>query len=815
MSNIHTSFSVFAIAIAACTPPAITEATTAQQLSIGTIDAVEIDSPGPCPTNALVYNDHNQIATTCRYYTLWNGSASFPTPCNGDNIVYPTVMCSNGKFYTAEFTAGDVTSLPHAGVQFCSAGQINVAISGDSSDYWPAGTTCWFALDYRPSFFLNPGAAAPAFSNTFGPVAPSTIIAIHDEGTSSGSEVVRLDGAFPSALAAASVSCNNSPVAAAIMSSSSTQVTIAMSASVTARPTSCEVQVTDTRGAPSGVSNPIAIRLGGAPPPLPINVGAYHWGSYLQPDRPATEAMPAAAAQLGAAGLGSVLRLAMGPSHRLTGFDGFYMDSSLIQSSCPLTGQYLPCAVNLAPYQSTFATLPVATPTHPVYAILTAYDSAATGPYGRFVDFGIPSRMSDPTEQAAIISEYEDLTFALYQTQQGTGRRFIISNWEENADYSDCSGFAGGLVDLTTNCTAPGTTAAQQGSCAFTQYLILRKTGISRGISDAAALGYTTGANPPSVAMGVEFRAYATVNTQLACAVPSVAATTLTPSVTDYTLYSSWQSINANTMDEDLAGIKGFLQSRTASPHPQLLIGELGDEDITGVGRGAWAMAENVKAAVRAGIPAITMWITSGSQVNFPNGSGLLNPDGSDTPTMGILRSALTGYSTTLPATVQINGAHDVGIDDTFWGSPAVGPRRWFELYGNFPTTGGSYSVITRCHWLGSSDPASTTTQVCTPTSSPCNLNFASSGQINVGFVTPPASKASWCTFQVVTTQGVSPEFGARSACALPSCTTDAQCAAQSPGSVCNQSAHACAFQAPPVRTNNATPDCLCSDGSC
>jgi hypothetical protein len=315
--------------------------------------------------------------------------------------------------------------------------------------------------------------------------------------------------------------------------------------------------------------------------------------------------------------------------------------------------------------------------------------------------------------------------------------------------------------------------------------------------------------------MGVEFRSYGTVNTQLACAIPSVAAAAMTPNVTQYTLYSSWQSINANTMDEDLAGIQSFLQSHTVSPHPQLLIGELGDEDVGGVGTGAWAMAQNVKAAIRAGLPTITLWITTGSQVNFPNGSGLLNADGSDTSTMGILRSELTNYNTTLPATVQIYGAHDVGIDQTYWTSPLSGPRRWFELYGNFPSSAGSYSVTTRCHWLGSPDPGSTTTQVCTPTSSPCYLNYTSSGQINVGFITSPTSRVSWCTFQVVTSQGVSPEFGARSACALPRCTTDAECAAQSPGSTCNQAAHACAFQAPPVRTNAATPDCLCSGGNC
>lgn len=814
MPNTHVSFSIFAIAVAACAPPPAAEDAVAQQLSIGTIDAVTIDSPGPCPTGIpLVYNDHNQVATTCRYYTLWNASAGFPGSCNGSNTVYPTAMCSNGKFYTAEYNQADSTSHPHAGVQFCSVGQINVAISGDSSDYWPPGTACWFALDYRPDPPTT-SAPAPAFSNTFGPVGSNLITAIHDEGISNGLEVIRLDGTFPNAQAAASASCNNTTVAAAIQSSSSTQVRLAVSTSMTATPTSCEFQLTDTRGSPGGVSNPIALRLGGAAPSLPVSVGAYHWGSYLQPDQPATQAMPAAAAQLSAAGLGSVLRIPIGPGHRVTGSDGLYLDSNLIQSSCPTTAAYLPCAVALAPYQSTFATLPVATQTHPVYAILTAYDSAATGPYGGRGDYGIPSSMSDPGERAAIISEYEALTLALYRTQQGTGRRFIISNWEENLDYSDCSGFSGGLVDLNTSC-ASAPTAAQQGSCAFTQYLILRKTGISRGIADAAAAGYTTGSNPPSVAMGVEFKFPGTANTQLACAVPSVAATALTPSVTDYTLYSSWQSLNGNTMDEDLAGLKGFLQDHTAAPHPQLLIGELGDEDIGGVGRGAWAMAENVKAAVRAGLPAITMWIASGSQVNFGNGSGLLNPDGSDTPTMGILRSALTGYSETLPAPVQINGAHDVGIDQTFWSSPVVGPRRWFELYGNFPTSGGSYSVITRCHWLGSPDPGSTTTQVCTPTSSPCFLNFASSGQINVGFVTPPASKASWCTFQVITAQGASPEFGARSACALPSCTTDAQCAAHSPGSLCNQAAHTCAFDAPRVQINNATPDCLCSDGSC
>jgi hypothetical protein len=904
----------------ACSEGGTTTATTSQQSSM-TIAGVSVDSDGPCPSSVLSDVGSGQ-ASNCHYFTLWSGTPAFPqlicapgaSGCCADYqyTIYPTVVCDNGRVYSAD--TGN-----HAAASYCSPSQINVAIAGDTvntplprdpkttpTSNWPVGTACWFMITSGPANFWYPPSSA-SFSNFIGPIPssgydPNTISAVSASGN-----VLQLIGHFPNPESSATVVCNQASVGGVTVSRIDSQhVNVTIPSTYTTTSNSCEVGLQDSRGAPGGVSNTVAIRLGPLPATLPYPIGAYYWGSYVGLADIQSQTLPGAVATMKNAGISSVVRIAIGPDTRRPGADFTHLDPSMLQSgasnpSCALGSAFLPCEVTQPPFQTALNTLPTAGAAHPVFVILTAYDSTMTGDYGVGNSFIYPSIVADPATQSKVIAEYSAMTYQLYKTQAGTGRTFVVSNWEESVDFRDCGapnslGNLQGTYSLTSAC-ASLPSPSQQQACAYTQYLLLRQKGISDGTQRAHTDGFGLEANAPVVAMGVEFRAAQTcsrgsiscqsdswcgvgqtcngqcnltsaacsgdascvhvcsndhsrvcsssldcasggncvvqtcgggtcsggafcstaadclsgqqcligTNSQLACAVPSVSAGDLTlgsAAVPEFVSYSSWQGVNRGTLDDDLAGINSFLSSATASPHPGLIVGELGAEEIgipnTGIvyGNNSWALAQNAKAALRAAAKAVVVWIHTGSVVNFPNGSGLFKPSGAEEGAMAILRSKLAGYNATVPATVQITGSHDVGIDASWLSTPVAGPRRWFELYGTFascPVGSTSCSVTVRCHSMSYSDASQEFDQTCYYHSSDpgtCYLNYVSPSQINVGFVAPIPTYLDWCTFQVASPGGTSPEYGPRAACALPhNCLNCAY--------GCNSSANMCTGQPP------------------
>jgi hypothetical protein len=101
------------------------------------------------------------------------------------------------------------------------------------------------------------------------------------------------------------------------------------------------------------------------------------------------------------------------------------------------------------------------------------------------------------------------------------------------------------------------------------------------------------------------------------------------------------------------------------------------------------------------------------------------------------------------PQAIQIAAVVDRGIDTA---SP---PRRWFELYGGFPTQAGtSYTVLATCM---QPDGIHSTSSVGT-------IGFQSTGQINVS-IANPAVQPTWCSFSVNRSGTASPIFGPRRIC--------------------------------------------------
>jgi hypothetical protein len=438
---------------------------------------------------------------------------------------------------------------------------------------------------------------------------------------------------------------------------------------------------------------------------LPESFGAYFWGGYQALG--ANSSLAPGLSKLQDAGFIRTARIFIGPRLRNPGRENVYnFDLQQWERECPKDAPFLGAAVRSTYYQRAFALPSLQT------IVLTAYDSESQGPMG-WADYMLqPDFLAKPENAKSIRDEYRDMTVALYETQRGTGKRFIVCNWEtDNSIY-----FVGAWGYLTNpekreECNAHPIRPAQRIE-GFVRWFRLRKQGIQAGRRIAAARGFTG----VQVNDAIEFNSFKGLES---AGYPSTLYDVIPRVSPDYASFSSWESCNDGRLDEDLHKLKEQLGST------QLVVGEFGyegqaREEDSPIG---WRFVQAARAIARAQLPVAIAW-----EGYRPDYYGLLNADGSERAIMKDLRQGLHDYPQA-ESGIKIRGINDRELDR---GRPA------FELYGTFPGTvptqpGQGYEVLV------DREGQEITAYV----------GYESPGEEQINIIVDPSTIGRWCAFRV------------------------------------------------------------------
>jgi hypothetical protein len=402
--------------------------------------------------------------------------------------------------------------------------------------------------------------------------------------------------------------------------------------------------------------------------------------------------------------------------------DNYYnLDLAALNSACPTSTAFLPCAIRRPEYQAAISTPSLRK------IVFTAYDSASAGPFGQSADFLNPSFLGDSTKRDAVFREYRDMVFALYQTQHDTGKTFIIASWEaDNQAY--CGEFFTYLTsaDFRTSCgDIPSRQVAING---ITQWFQIRKEGILAGRQMATAAGY----GGMSVTDGIEFNedtlAYSKIvnGTKL----PTILSDVIPAVTPGYVLYSSYDSQFNGKMEQDLRQIRDWLAR--VSPASQFGVGEVGFPRMGIDGLDIVRTAETVKAIQRVGLPIVILWeafdTNSGNQVHP---YGLMHATGQERDIVRILRGEMRQQAQDISSSaIGSISPNDVGLTTS-----AGLSYRNVELYGSF----GNGNFVASA--------------LCDGVEEQVGITFSSTGQINVR-LRHEGVEQRYCTFRISRSDG-------------------------------------------------------------
>lgn len=702
--------------------------TVTQSLDGNLAGGVDVGN-GPCPS---------PFTGTCRFFELYADAALVEPPEYDIGVV---AYC-DGRAYAAPFNTLKITCGP---VGCGGGGQINVALIHDPTG-WPSNRACYFQLQQKLTTPITVEGhytfVDPSYSNRFGPVAKILTTSVVNNGLSGTTQRFTLYGSYPGLTSAGAytpiVTCDGAPASGVAIEGFSTgHVQLRFTTGSSGPWRDCVLGV--RRVSDNVLSTTYHARIGGPAQTLPARFAGYVWSGHTSPQ--ATAQLTHGVQSAREAGMRSV-RLRLAPGMRLAEraaeggwYENFGMDAADVLAGCPADEPFLGCAVALPAFQAAMNAMPMGSPGNPIYVPMTVYDSSTTGPF--FLNAGNLTNLTFLNDHAQqIIDEYHDLAYALYETQVGTGRTFIIANWETENQFG-----------------------ANGNAYALKRWLDLRQQGIASGRAAATAAGLTSVSNPPPaspahVADGIEFVRRATGPNY--SALHSIIAgyiswwDTLGPLCPEYALWSAWEGSNAGTLDEDIPTIRAKLQQVCGSA-TTLIFGELGpypqDANQAFVERDYWHFQETVRAAYRWNLPVSVLW-----EAYSTSAPGVLFPDGSDREQMRRVRTDINNYiqpgvGVFPPQSVQIHSIRDRG---TTSGQPS---QRNFELYGSFPAI-GTYAAKYRCDNSGERP-------VQEITYGPVN------GQMNIRIENPAQSGWSlrFCNFWVTVGATRSPEVGPRGIC--------------------------------------------------
>jgi hypothetical protein len=571
------------------------------------------------------------------------------------------VRCVEARYSAAVFCNG---ARAEAVAVHATSGQVNVSFPER-----PSGSSCSFQL-------IQDGIEKRYTAERLADIAPPAIEiqGINDRGVAAGRRWFELYGRFAETSAAtATVSCHGAPQSARVEYLSAGQVNVSIPS--IGVPASCSFAL--TRQSDGRVSPRFATRVGGPAPALDGFIGAYVWGGF-QPGFPFRhDVLTQALRELEGAGITATTRVVMTPTMRSGGSSNWYHFDFAGDgpdgwaTRCPETEPFLPCAARLPAYQNAFSRPGLRT------IAITAYDSATSGPRGGGRDFFDPDVLANPEVENAVRSEYRDLTLALYETQRGTGKRFILLNWETD-NHLTCGAYDYVMkLDHRTACDQHQIPPWRRVDF-FVRWFQLRQEGIRQGRAIAAASGWTG----VEVNDGIEV---ATLRLLHNHGYPSTIRDIVPRVRPDVVSYSSWESVERGRFDEDLRDMAAL-----AAP-AELMLGELGHKQMSAPGNAhiAWRLVESARAARRVGIRIAIVWAAF---FNTDLSDGLLHVDGSETATMVALRAGLA-VPLAPPGAPTIAGAIEYG--------PSLGGarvKRLVELYGTYPDLSlSTYAAAADC----------------------------------------------------------------------------------------------------------------------
>jgi hypothetical protein len=381
---------------------------------------------------------------------------------------------------------------------------------------------------------------------------------------------------------------------------------------------------------------------------LPQALGVYFWAGYEVPN-----ALVPGLMRLQQAGFTATarIRLVTGVRPKSAADRGEYRFDEMFEAEVPGTVPFLPAAVRSTQYQRAFDLPGLRT------IVFTAYDAASEGHFFDSAWLGAHGEL--------VRSEYTEMTVALYETQNGKGKQFIVCNWEtdNNIYFEPYDRGAAARLDW------------------MRRWFRLRQEGIRQGRAIAEANGWAG----VEVNDAIEFNGIYFPREHHRCVPSGYIGDTLHTIIRDvkpdYASYSAWESTGRNRLFDDLMTVKQFLYAETGG-HTRLMIGELG---VTGLSHPssptpeslqskAWRYINLAHAALRADIPVVILW-KAWDYFGAFEGEGLFNPDGSERQ---ILRDLQESFASA--ATIS-------GVVDQFdmYGTRSSDNVRGFELYGRFP----------------------------------------------------------------------------------------------------------------------------------
>lgn len=704
--------------------------------------------------------------------------------------------------------------------------------SGDA--HFPdSGSTCVFKV--------KAGDGASAFTNILQLHSPP--IEIHsttDLGLQLNQHRYRISGYLPAGASyMTQVTCDGRPSPATTCSAATCGTW-----TTSTTPDELEIRFPEPRVAASCRFTIVRNDLAGTPPwyqrvngskagSLPSFIGVYHWGGFEPDAGNRLDSLGTSIRRIHDAGVTGPIRLAITPKQRANPgpVEDVYDDVSEVNygtspvSACananpPLwtptsestwnpDTDYLPHAICSARFQSGLNEV-----SHQGTVVLTVLDSTSGGQYGYDSRFIVPRWMlSSGPNYDKVVSEYYRLAKALLISQAGTGKTFIIANWEVDnmifcgnayefsrlflfgADDRDASGNpvtdpSGNPIhlpagtDMPTWCPLvpqdqlpPGAPPAGLPSYvarrnALINWFKARKEGIA--VARAAFPGAGVG-----VWDGIEFAALrmmqgAQVGGKSLAGFDGLHG--IVPAVMpSYALYSSWETTGNGRIDQDYAEIARYLYSLNPASPIKWGIGEFGRgnqgrfsfaDSIHGLDN--WILRENIRALRRVfyrtqgpGMSPMlfaTIWkaFSSGDDTDY-----LLGVEGDETNAMRAVTVGAAPLTNQVDLAMQIGAVREIGPDQ--WSPicqamprqprpnwPAMPTMRVFELYGNFADH-TNYEAYAMCSTDGQSlDSVNDTWKLLPITTSP--------GQINVWIPepswlrpspNPPTSPEVWCVFRL------------------------------------------------------------------
>ena len=644
-------------------------------------------------------------------------------------------------------------------IDYMSSGQINVR-------FWelPTDTRCTFST--KASW--EDRQTANSVTSAVEPLNPPhiEIFGVNDLNITAGRHYFEIyyqtDAFIPNPSTggiAVSVSCDGASAFAATVMPGGDQFHININYPDVGIPKSCGFHLERTM---DGQYSPFWRQQVNVRPALDSKIGSYHWGGFTPDYHKRQDSLKWAVQALRETGLRGPIRVVMDPKQNVP----LGMPNNNYNIPPDAAGYHLGRAARRSQFANAFAQ---AGPNSRFF--ITALDGACQG---KLADLTF---MSNVVNQAAIKQEYKDFALALFELHRGSGREFIISNWE-----GDNTLFGFGRVQRgpstfeppmsESSITVPLEYAKRYGvfapsdvqaavrdrRLAMTKWFQLRKEAIDEARVEATSRGWTN----VFVNDAIEFSIFRIAQERIlgraindfnlcpvypaGCTVPDQQDVLrgIVPVVRPrYAFYSAWETINAGRADEELKTIAEFVNPMGIT----LGVGEWGRQqsnDDVPLGNGQWndwLLKETTRAMMRAPITAATTW-EAFTSVDLQD--GLLSLQGLETKSMRALRAGA----------VQSIGSPDFNIR-AVQDSESLANQYVLTFYGSYVSPSSDMQVYARCGndlWITGSTFTRTTTLVQTV------------------FVNPPASMGQdkFCVFKIASPSRTSKEIGPYRLCRGP-----------------------------------------------